>query len=188
MIQPQYILKSTKKVGKYEEKIIEKLTVHFSKNGFHVIPHARFDLAWGSILSDIDILLIKNNKLYLVEVKSSRDNLERAKEQIKRIEGFVDFIYLATDYEPRRWPSRKTGKIIISEENVLVLKEAKSLTKNPDIHTLMKLKKESLEMLLDGSTSIKNLSKYELASQILSTKNENLKKQIQKLITCQTNL
>ena len=184
MIHPQYILKSKKKIGKYEEVIIGQLSEFFTKDGFHVIPHARFDLAWGSILSDVDLLLIKNDTLILIEVKSSKDNLERAKKQISRIEDFVDLAYLATDYKPKKWPSNRAGRILVLDGNVTILKEPKPLKSIPKINTLMRLKKESLLLLL-GESKSKNQTKYELATQIIKKNHINLKNQIKEIVTCQ---
>lgn len=79
------ILKSSKRIGKYEAPIIKKLEPFFQNQGFQVVPHARFNISWGNIISDIDLLLIKENKVGIVEVKSSHDNLKRAKNKFQTL-------------------------------------------------------------------------------------------------------
>ncbi len=115
MINPKHILKSTKRIGKYETIIINNLQKYFSKLGYHAIPHARFDIAWGSILSDLDLLLVKDDQLILVEVKSSKDNLARARKQIEATEDFVDRVYIATDYEPKNGLLEKLDELLLKK-------------------------------------------------------------------------
>lgn len=186
MIQTANILKSKKRIGKYEKIIIEELNDHFLKLGYSVVPHARFDVAWGSIVSDIDLLMIKNNKLIMIEVKSSKDTLSRAKNQINAVEDFVDEAYVATNYLPRKWPSMKAGRIIVTSKGVEVIKEAKKLERRPKLNTLLSLRRESLLRLSSDTMIIhKNMKKYEIASQILKDNSKNLKLKLQEIVTCQ---
>ncbi|EPA06872.1 hypothetical protein [Candidatus Nitrosarchaeum limnium] len=185
MINPENILKSTKRVGKYELDIIKDLQKYFSNLGYHAIPHARFDIAWGSILSDLDLLLIKNDQLILIEVKSSKDNLSRARKQIDAIEDFVDEVYIATDYEPKKWPSRKAGRIIVRDNYVNIIRESKILNREPKLKTLLVLRKSSLNSLLINSESGNNLTKYQIARKIQQSNTRNLKNEIKQIVTCQ---
>ncbi len=181
------IKKSTKRIGKYEEVIISQLESYFIKQGYLTVPHARFDIAWGSIISDIDLLLVKDDKLILIEVKSSRDNLSRAKNQLREIEDFVDEFYLATDYFPRKWPNKKkAGRIIVQNGEVMIVKEAKSIGNMPKVRTLLSLRKESLSKLLDKpENETKKLTKSQLANMIMEKDPQQLKNQIKEVITCQ---
>lgn len=181
------IKKSTKRIGKYEEVIISQLESYFIKQGYLTVPHARFDIAWGSIISDIDLLLVKDDKLILIEVKSSRDNLSRAKNQLREIEDFVDEFYLATDYFPRKWPNKKeAGRIIVQNGEVMIVKEAKSIDNMPKVRTLLSLRKESLSKLLDKpENETKKLTKSQLANMIMEKDPQQLKNQIKEVITCQ---
>ncbi len=186
MINSQFILKSTKKSGKYEDVIISQLESYFTLLGYETIPHARFDIAWGSIISDVDLLLIKDNRLAIVEVKSSRDKLMRAKDQIKEVEDFVDRIYIATDYHPRKWPRGNAGRIVVCNGKVTILKEAKSLERLPRFRTLLSLRKDSLSRLLGLSENeAKNLDKFELATRAMERNSPELKSQLKEVITCQ---
>ena len=186
MLNSQLVLKSTKKAGKYEDAIIDQLQPYFARLGYDAVPHARFDIAWGSILSDVDLLLIKDDQLILIEVKSSRDNLSRAKNQIREIEDFVDLIYLATDYYPRKWPSGKAGRIVVKEGQVNILKEAKPLDRLPKLETLLSLRRESLSKLLGKSMhETKKLTKFQLAILAREINQQDLKNQLKELVTCQ---
>jgi len=185
MINPEYVLKSTRRIGKFETIIIEKLEEYFSDLGYCTIPHARFDIAWGSILSDLDLLLIKNDQLIIIEVKSSRDNLTRAKKQIDAIEDFVDKAYIATDYYPKKWPNRKAGRIVVENNSVKIIKEPKSLIRKPKLNTLLVLRRSSLCSLLINSKIENNITKYEIACMIHRSRPQNLKHKIKQIITCQ---
>lgn len=103
------VLLSSKREGAYEARIIRRLVPFFENMGFEAVPHARLNIAWGNIISDIDLLLIKDGTLGAVEVKSSRDNMRRAGRQIDGLRDFVGFVYVATDYTPRRFRFRTTG-------------------------------------------------------------------------------
>lgn len=186
MITEKTILKSKKRSGKYENIIIFELIDYFKKKGYAVIPHARFNIAWGSILSDIDILLIKNDILILIEVKSSRDNLLRAKKQISVIQDYVDFAYIATDYYPKKWPSTRAGHIVTKDGTVSILKEPTMLKRTPTLNSVMSLKKESLLKLLGNSSNAKKISKYELASLVKQREKDNLKNHVKQIVTCTT--
>ena len=118
MVLAQNIYKSTKRIGKYEEKIIQTLTNHFQLKGYEVVPHSSLNIAWGSILSDVDLLLIKDCRLTCVEVKSSRDNLGRAEQQIDRLMDYVDYAYVATDKHVKNWEMAKVGLIHIQENQI----------------------------------------------------------------------
>ena len=103
------IASSTKRMGKYEKNLIDKLTVYFNENGYNVFPHSSLNIAWGSILSDIDLLLIKNNYLIYVEVKSKRDKILKGMEQIGRKKDYIDYAYIATNKNINNWTDTKIG-------------------------------------------------------------------------------
>ncbi len=103
------------------------------------MPHARFNIAWGSILSDIDLLLVGRGggggggaggggaarpAVAAVEVKSSRDDLRRAPAQVERLLDYADYAYVATDYVPRRFAVRGAGLIVVRGGRVDVVRSA----------------------------------------------------------------
>lgn len=180
----QNILRSSKKAGKYEDLIIKKLKPFFTEQGFRAIPHARFNISWGNIISDIDLLLIKEDKIGIVEVKSSRDNLKRAKKQISSIKDYVDFAYVATDFRPRKLPTPLAGWILV-ENKVTIMKYSQILGDEPSRHSVHSLPKKCLEQHLHhNDMPSRGLTKYELADNILSLSRENFKYEVKTIATC----
>lgn len=183
MIQ-RTILKSSKRVGKYESVIIKKLEPFFQNQGFQVVPHARFNISWGNILSDIDLLLIKENKVGIIEVKSSHDNLKRAKKQILKIKDYVDFAYIATDFKPRKLPTPIAGWIFVKDE-VTIMKHPRIIDNAPTRYSVESLPKKCLKLYLNQKNiPPKRMSKYEITSNILSIFPENLKEEVKSMATC----
>lgn len=177
-------LKSSKKEGKYESVIINKLEPYFISQGFQVIPHARFNIAWGNILSDIDILLVKDGKVGVIEVKSSHDNLKKAKKQISKIKDFVDFVYIATDYRPRKIPVKTAGWILVQDE-ITIMRLPKVIESLPSYRSVNSLPKKCLERyMLEKKMSFKRMSKYQLTNSIFSISEKNLRKEVQAIATC----
>ncbi len=178
------ILRSSKKIGKYEAPIIEKLEPFFQNQGFQVVPHARLNISWGNIISDIDLLLIKENKIGIVEVKSSHDNLKRAKKQISNIKDYVDFAYIATDFKPRKLPTPIAGWIFVKDE-VTIMKYPQTIDNEPSHYSVGSLPKKCLERHLDHKNiSPKGMSKYEITTNIMSLPIKNLKDEVKSIATC----
>lgn len=126
MIRASAVPRSAKREGVHEARIIRRLVPFFEAAGYDAVPHARFNIAWGSILSDIDLLLIGRpgaaagapscggrQEILAVEVKSSRDDLRRAAAQVGRLLDYADRAYVATDYTPRRFAVRGAGLIVV---------------------------------------------------------------------------
>ena len=178
------ILRSSKKIGKYEAPIIEKLEPFFHNQGFLVVPHARLNISWGNIISDIDLLLIKENKIGIVEVKSSHDNLKRAKKQISNIKDYVDFAYIATDFKPRKFPTTIAGWIFVKDE-VTIMKYPQTINNEPSHSSVDSLPKKCLERYLyQKNISSKGMSKYEITHNIMSLQVKNLKDEVKSMATC----
>src|SRR5687767_7045864 len=137
MIEAKNILRSTKAYGKYEKPLISRLKSFFVKRGYVAVPHARLNIAWGSIISDLDLVLVKNNALTIVEVKSSRDSIKRAQKQIHNVQNFVDFAYVAVERIPKNWKSdHRYGLITISASRVKIVQEASSLRTIPTMESM----------------------------------------------------
>lgn len=178
------ILRSSKKIGKYEAPIIKKLEPFFQNQGFQVVPHARLNISWGNIISDIDLLLIKENKVGIVEVKSSHDNLKRAKKQISKIKDYVDFAYIATDFKPRKLPTPIAGWIYVKDD-VTIMKQPRTINKVPSHYSVGSLPKKCLERYLNQKNiSSKRMSKYNITNKIMSLPTENLKEEVKSMVTC----
>lgn len=135
MISAAAVPRSAKREGAREARIIGRLVPFFEAAGYDAVPHARFNIAWGSILSDIDLLLIgraargpggrgARQVLAAVEVKSSRDDLRRAPAQVGRLLDYADYAYVATDYVPRKFGVRGAGLIVVRGGRVDVVRSA----------------------------------------------------------------
>jgi len=143
MVLAQKIYKSTKSIGEYEEKIIQTLSKHFRSERYATFPHSSLNIAWGSIISDIDLLLVKGKSLTCIEVKSSRDNLARAKQQIDAIQDYVDFVYVATDRRVKNWENNNAGLIHVKGDEINIIKNAKRLSNKPRQYSIMTLKRNA---------------------------------------------
>lgn len=135
MISAGAVPRSAKREGAREARIIRRLVPFFEAAGYDAVPHARFNIAWGSILSDIDLLLVGRagggggggggrQALAAVEVKSSADDLRRAPAQVGRLLDYADYAYVATDYVPRRFAVRGAGLIVVRGGRVDVVRSA----------------------------------------------------------------
>jgi len=180
------VLKSSKREGRHESVIIKKLAVFFENLGYQAVPHARFNIAWGNILSDVDLLLLKNDEIVAVEVKSSKDNLKRARRQIENIKDYVDYAYVATNYVPRKFSLRNAGLIYVNGR-VVILKSPKLLSDSPRFYSLDSLPKKCLcRWAKTENQSYSNKSKSDLASHILNGSN-GIKSKVKEIVTCGLN-
>ena len=184
MVMAQNIAKSTKRIGRYEEKIIQTLTKYFWINGYEVIPHSSLNIAWGSIVSDVDLLLLKDHILTYVEVKSSRDNLARAKQQIDRMMDYIDYAYVATDKQVKNWNMPNVGLIYVQEETVVIVKKAKKFSNKPKFYSIVALKKKCIAMFFGNNNRyIMLVNKYELAQHVY-TKRKCTRACLKEIVTC----
>lgn len=184
MVLVQNIHRSTKHIGKYEEKIIQDLSKHFQLDGYEVVPHSSLNIAWGSVLSDIDLLLIKDQLLTYIEVKSSRDNLARAKQQVANVSDYVDYAYVATDKQIKTWEMPKVGLIHVNNENVIIVKRAKKLSNKIGSYSIMTLKKKCLARFFGiDNRFIMLVDKYELAQNVYINK-KCTRPILKEIVTC----
>ena len=184
MVLGQNIAKSTKRMGRYEEKIIESLKKHFLLKGYEVIPHSSLNIAWGSIISDIDVLLLKNQTLTCIEVKSSRDNLARAKQQIDRLMDYVDYAFVATDKQIKSLDVPNVGLLHVEGESITVLKRAKKFSSEPRFYSMVALKKKCIAKFFGTKDShIMIVNKYELAQAVYFKRNCS-RECLKEIVTC----
>jgi len=184
MLKVDRIRTSTKAIGKYEEALINRVSDHFRKQGYKVFPHARFNIAWGSNLSDLDILLVKGDTLTVVEVKSKRDKMSRAGQQIHNISDYIDYSYVATDRLPKSWSDSMIGLLLIGE-TIETVKKAKRFTGRPTVESLFALQKKCLLCFL-GEKSSSHLLKYEIAETVRSMGSEKaIHRCLKKIVICE---
>lgn len=186
LIRADNVLKSSKREGRHESVIIKRLVLFFENLGYQTIPHARFNIAWGNILSDVDLLLLKNDEIVAVEVKSSKDNLKRARRQIENIRDYVDYAYVATNYIPRKFSLRNAGLIYVNG-HVVILKRPKPLSDSPRLYSLDSLPKKCLcRWAKAENQSYSNKSKADLAVRLLRD-SDGIKSKVKEIVTCGLN-
>lgn len=147
------MLPSHKQVGNFEEKIIKKVKKYFQNEGYLVYTHSRLNVAWSTILSDIDILAILNDEVIITEVKSERDNLNKAFTQLQNIKGFSDKLFIATDKNIKninldKWEDEDIGLLHVKNDVIKKIKIAKNIQHLPDDEAFIKLKKKCLVKLV----------------------------------------
>ncbi len=177
---------STKKAGRYEEAIIQKLIPFFTCKGYEVVPHSRLNIAWGPIISDIDVLLLKDGLLTCIEVKSCKDKISRAPEQINQINDFVDYAYVATEKKVKNWNTESVGLIMVNGQEIKMVKRARKFTKKPKFLSVLCLKKTCIAMMLNSSVeSFQRIDKYDLAKKAYSKKGTKCtRKYLREIVTC----
>jgi len=191
MVQAQNLNGSTKREGKYEAKIIQNLILHFQINGYETIPHVRFNIAWGSILSDIDLLLLKDGLLTYIEVKSLRDKFLKALQQIERVKDYVDYACVATDKITtdkmmNDWEKPKVGLISIHDNVVTFVRKPTRFRSRPSFSSIISLKKKCLARFIgNGDACRAYVDKYDLARYVYTVrKNECTRECLKEIVTC----
>jgi len=177
--------KSTKCIGKYEAPLINRICQHFDSLGFKTFPHVRFNIAWGSSLSDIDVIAMRNNVVTAVEIKSRKDKISRATSQLNAMLDYVDYTYLATDRPLRNWQHSKSGVLLVEQNEIRVVRRASKITNEPRLESLFALPKKCLLRLL-GVTQDSKLLKYDIAERILAVfDDETLRQCMKEIVLCQ---
>lgn len=185
MISANNIAKSKKRIGIYEKEIISTLEKHFQNKGYQAIPHSRLNIAWGSILSDIDLMLLKDQSLTYIEVKSSRDNLGRAKQQTDRMMDYFDYAYVATDRRVKNWDVPNVGLLYV-QGSVSTLRQAKKFSSKPKFSSVIALKKKCIARFFGDDTGhLMHVDKYELAQHVYATKQDMCTREcLKEIATC----
>lgn len=182
------MIPSRKKLGKYEHKLLRILISYFENKGFRVFSHVQLNISWGSIISDVDLVAIRNNALIGVEVKSKRDKFRPAFKQTDRIRDFFDRLYIASDkpeeFLEKNWQDWRIGLLLIKDGQVIERK-GKLLSKPPSHSSLVMLRKICLQRLSEIIHGYSNRSKSELASNILhGMRDDHLRLILKSIVTC----
>lgn len=182
------VFKSNKRLGNYEKPIINRLSEFFSDKGYEVISHSRLNFAWGSILSDVDLLLLKDNRLTYIEVKSHRDKFDRAFEQVERIKDFIDYAYVATEKEINNWTNPQIGLILVKNDCITIIRAAREFKNAPNFLSILILKKKCLAMFFNINDKSRQIEKYDLAQNVFTRKEEKCnRKYLREIVTCGEN-
>lgn len=190
------LLPSSKKMGKYESHLLRILTTYFEDKGFEVFSHVQLNIAWGNIISDVDLVAMREDQLIGVEVKSRKDKFKHAFEQIDRIRDFFDILYIASD-KPKRfleknWQDDTVGLLQLKDGIVWEIEDGKLLSDKPQHSTLLMLRKVCLSRLAQAincnCTGNKNPLAYDILQKI---EGQHLKLILKSIVicdrTCETN-
>jgi len=180
------IRNSKKRIGKYEKVIIQRLAEYFSYKGYQVVPHSRLNIAWGSIISDVDLLLLKDGLLTYVEVKSFKDKVARATQQIEQVRDFIDYAYVATERKVSNWNLPNVGLIHVQEKSIKLLKRAKRFTGKPNFLSILSLKKKCLGKFFGSNIDyLMHVDKYDLAQNVCAVKAQECNRvYLREIVTC----
>lgn len=176
-------------MGRYERQLLGILTSYFESKGFRVYPHVQLNIAWGNIISDVDLVAMRDDMLIGVEVKSRRDKFKHAFQQIDNIRDFFDRVYIASD-KPKRfleknWQDKRVGLLFI-ENGKVTEREGEQLVGKLDHSTLVMLRKICLSRLANAIKGNGAGNKSELASDILTVmRGEHLKLILKSIVTCE---
>lgn len=186
MVQAENINTSAKRLGIYETRLIESLAQYFLIKGYKVVPHAQLNIAWGRVLSDVDLLLLKDGTLTYVEVKSREDKLLKALVQIERIKDYIDYACVATNKLVSNWNFREVGLIMVRDNAVTVVKKPTRFRSRPNFSSIISLKKKCLSRFIgNGSACRIYVHKYDLAQYIYTVrKYECTRECLKEIVTC----
>lgn len=183
------MLPSVKKIGKYERKLFRVLTSYFESRGFEVSPHIQLNIAWGSIISDVDLVATRDDTFIAIEVKSRRDKFKHAFQQIYRICDFFDRVYIASDKSKRflekNWQDKTVGLLRLEGELVTERKDGELLLDDPKHSTLLMLRKICLSRLAQIINGNSRGNKSEIAQDVLRAMDgKHLKSIVRSIVVC----
>jgi Holliday junction resolvase len=155
------MLESSKEIGKYEEPLFRALEHFFKQQGYTVLTHARLNVAWSNVISDIDVIAISNETIIMVEVKSDHDCFYRGFEQLRKLKGFADQLYIATNrpiqnLQEDKWRDKSIGLIKIDGEMAEIIRPAEHIHGLCTSEVISQLRKKCLVKV----ASLLNVSKY----------------------------
>lgn len=139
--------------GQYEQPLISFVEDYFQRQGFRTYAHAQLNIAWAKLISDIDVLAVKPGQVIAIEVKSKKDNFEKAFQQLKDIQPFVDRTFIATDDEVKANRFRTNDSDIgiiyldLPYDEILIKKKAKQVNQIPSMRQFCYLRRCCLEQL-----------------------------------------
>ncbi|XHH10241.1 MAG: hypothetical protein ACFCUE_06310 [Candidatus Bathyarchaeia archaeon] len=187
------MLESSKKIGKYENPLMQKISGALSSDGYDVLTHVRLNIAWSNVISDIDVIAISEKETIIMEVKSSHDNFYKAFSQLKNLEGFADKLYIATDkpvntIKMDKWVDESIGLICVEEKKLKIIKPAKYFCAFPKVGAISQLRKKCLFHLANLLGVPAYLSKAEIENRLVGTFNSlELKMVIKQIVLCEGN-
>jgi len=179
------IKKSTKREGKYEKELLLILNNYFLKNGYNITSHVSLNFAWGSVLSEVDILALKYDKITIIEIKSKHDKILEANKQFNKIKNYIDYYYIASNSNINENNFNEKIGLLKINDDIKILKNAKYLNNKIIKNDLLKLRKKCLIKMCVKTDSNIYINKEKLSDIIIRTYNDDkLKKTIRKVLFC----
>jgi hypothetical protein len=168
---------------------LDLLASYFENRGFKAYSHVRLNVSWGNIISDVDLVIMDENKMLGVEVKSRKDQFRNAFQQTGKLCDFFDGVYIASDKPERvierNWQDKRIGLLLI-ENGKITEKECKPLLTKPRHSALVMLRKICLLRLAKAIDNNIGGNKNKLAFDILvATKSEPLRLVLKSIVTCE---
>jgi len=169
--------------GNHELPLIEVVAGYFRAQGHLVFPRASLNIAWGTVISDVDLLAAKGNDLIAIEIKSRQDNLGRVDKQIAALKPYVDYVYLATERHVRRSLDSSLGLLRVTEDQVHLIKKPRRINSKPTIGSLAKLRRVCLERIVKETGA--KLSKYDLVEEAYTLRfDPSFRQCLKEIVTC----
>ncbi len=172
-------------LGKFEEPLIKTVAQYFRRRGYRVVSHTTLNLAYRNVLSDVDLLVIKDDVVAAIEVKSSRDSLRRGSFQASKLSNYVDYVFIATDQKIRDWDNSVAGLLLVNEDEVVLAKQGPRFSTRPSFQSLFALQHKCLSRMLGAGSTANYLNKYETARRVDSLGDDDvLKECVKEIVTC----
>jgi Holliday junction resolvase len=143
------MLKSSKQIGRFEKPLFKPLACLFEEEGYTVLTHTRLNIAWSNVISDIDVLARSDETIIITEVKSDHDAFYKGFDQLEKLKGFADKLYIATNrdlesLEKEKWRDKSIGLIFIGKQNAKIIRPAEPIRSLHAKDSLSQLKKKCL--------------------------------------------
>lgn len=162
----------------------------FQHQGYTVLTHARLNVAWSRVISDIDVIAVSNEKIIMVEVKSDHDYFYKGFKQLEKLKGFADELYIATnrqiiDFKGDKWRDPSIGLIRITDDLTEIVRPAVPIHGLCTGEAISLLKKKCLVRLASLLNIPKCLPKQEMERRLRENfDNADLKEIVKSLILC----
>jgi len=183
LLEPR-LLPSTKKIGKHEKKLIQRLSNYFGFLDYRVFPHSSLNIAWGSIFVDLDLVLIKEDMVSYIEVKSKKDKLKNAIKQINNVKDFIDYAWVAMERKKIKCNEPSIGLISLFDEIIRIENQPIKINDKPNFYSVLSLKKKCLIHFYSDLKNTRLVSKYSLAKKVFSKRNLCNKQCLKEIALC----
>ena len=142
----------------------------------------------GKYNLDVDLVIIGENTVFGVEVKSRKDQFRNAFKQTGKLCDFFDGVYIASKPEhivERNWQDKRIGLLLI-ENGKITEKKCKPLLTKPRHSALVMLRKICLLRLAKAIDNNIGGNKNKLAFDILvASRSESLRLVLKSIVTCE---